>query len=432
VSIRGRLTLWYTLVLAIVLMLYAGGAYAFLSHRLRAELDRTLRTDFEAAEELARGGMPRTDHDHQPQRWIEVRDEDGALIVREGPDVALPRTAMGVSSATLANGDRVRILSGRYVVSGDLLGHPERDLPVLIRIARSEARLRHELGEFLLGMGIALPLAVALASVAGYFLARRGLAPVDRIVDRAREITVDRLTEQLPVKNPGDELGRLATTFNETFARLQRSFSEMKRFTGDAAHELRTPLTVLRSVGEVCLRDPASDARHAIGSMLEEVERMTRLVDGLLRLARADGAAEVAKLQPVDLAAFARALVERLGITAPIEADEAVMVNADPDLLGQALANVLDNAVRHSPDFVEVSVRAPGTIEVIDHGDGIAPEHMDRIFDRFYRADEARARDAGGAGLGLAIARWAVEAQGGRIEVESQPGEGATFRITLA
>ena len=407
-SIRGRLTLWYAVVLAVVLLLYAGGAYAFLVHRVYAEMDSTLRVDFEAAEAQAHD-------DHVLQRWVEVRGADGGIIARMGPG-PLPETTDGTHSYTLATGERVRILTGRYEGS-------------TIRVGRSEEHLRQRLNEFLLVLGITLPLAVALLCVAGYFLARRTLAPVDRIVERARTITSP--DERLPVESPDDELGRLATTFNEMFARLQGSFEEMKRFTGDAAHELRTPLTVLRSVGEVCLRDPRSDARQAVGSMLEEVERMSRLVDGLLRLARADGAGESAVLETIDLAEFTRALVERLGITACIEATEPVPVAADPDLLAQALGNVLDNAVRHSPDDVVVRVRTPGVVEVIDSGEGIAPEHIERIFDRFYRADEARARDTGGTGLGLAIARWAVEAQGGRIEVESAPGEGASFRITL-
>jgi len=418
-SVRGRLTLWYAAVLAVVLLLYAAGAYAFLVHRVYSEMDLTLRADFEAAEERARDGAAKPHGDEPPDRWIEVRDADGAVIAREGPAAPLPETPEGFESGTTADGEPVRVLTGRYEGA-------------TIRVARSEAHARRRLGEFLLVMGIALPLAVALLSAAGYFLARRTLAPVDRIVEHARTITAARLDERLPVENPDDELGRLASAFNATFARLQRSFEEIKRFTGDAAHELRTPLTVLRSVGEVSLRDPQSDPRAAIASMLEEVERMGRLVDGLLRLARADGAHEIAKLESIDLAAFTRALVERLGVAARVDAGSAVPVRADPELLSQALGNVLDNAVRHSPDRVEVRVRAPGTVEVTDHGEGIPPEHQERIFDRFYRVGEGRDRASGGAGLGLAIAKWAVEAQGGRIGVESRTGEGATFRIELA
>jgi len=422
-SARGRLTLWYAVVLAVVLVLYAVGAYAFLDHRLYAEMERTLRLDFEAGEALARAGVESEHtHDHAPERWIEVHDERGTLLVREGPEAPLPQAGAGVVSRTLADGEPVRMFSGDYVVDGRR---------VTIRVARSEARQRDELREFLFVMAIALPLAVGVACAGGYLLARRAFAPVDRIVERARTITADRLEERLPVENPDDELGRLAATFNDTFERLQRSFDDMKRFTGDAAHELRTPLTVLRSVGEVCLRDESADGRAAIASMLEEVERMTRLVDGLLRLARADAGASVASMETVDLAAFARALVERLGISARVDTDGPTPVRADPGLLEQVLTNVLDNAVRHSPDHVDVCVRTPGTVEIVDRGDGIAPEHLARVFERFYRVDEARARNAGGAGLGLAIARWAVEAQGGTIEAESRPGAGATFRITL-
>ncbi len=422
-SIRWRLTIWYAVILAVVLTLYAGGAYAFLVHRLDAEMNRTLRMDFEEAEEFARRGSGEKHHDdHGFRRWMEVRKIDGTLMQRYGPADPLPATDAGIQSGRLPGGEHVRILSARYEIEGS---------PVVIRVARSEAQLRHELDEFLLVLGIALPLAVALLCAGGYFLARRTLAPVDRIAEQARTITADRLTKRLPVENPGDELGRLATAFNETFARLQQSFEDMKRFTGDAAHELRTPLTVLRSVGEVCLRDAASDGREAVASMLEEVERMTRLVDGLLALARADGTRRDRTLEPLDLGAFARELVDRLGIAARFEAADGIMVRADRDLLDQALSNVLDNAARHSPDDVTVRVLAPGTIEISDEGEGIAPEHIEAIFERFYRVDEARARNTGGAGLGLAIARWAVEAQGGTIAAESTPGAGATFQITL-
>src|SRR5205823_2990825 len=176
----------------------------------------------------------------------------------------------------------VRRLSGPYTVDG---------LPVVIQVARSEEPIRRELGELLMILGAGLPLAVAIAGMGGYFLARRALAPVSRMLERARTITAERLGERLPVENPGDELGQLAAVFNDAFARLERSFEQLRRFTADASHELRTPLTAMRSVGEVGLRErrDAAAYREIIGSMLEETDRLGRVVEGLLTLSRADG-----------------------------------------------------------------------------------------------------------------------------------------------
>jgi len=265
------------------------------------------------------------------------------------------------------------------------------------------------------------------------------------MADRARTITAERLSERLPVENPGDEVGRLAVVFNETLARLEQSFDRLRRFTADASHELRTPLTALRTVGEVGLREPRDPAayREVIGSMLEEVDRVTRLVESLLLLSRADAGQVPLRREPLEVSALVREVAERLGVLAEekrvrvsVEAPPSPGVQGDPTLLRQALENLLDNAIRLSPEggTVRIAVRDAGgalAIEVGDEGPGIAPEHRARVFDRFYRVDEARSRDRGGAGLGLAIAWWAVEAHGGRIELESEVGKGSTFRIVL-
>src|SRR3989454_7579137 len=276
-SIRVRLTLWYAAALSAVLALYAGGVFAFLRHGLSADLDGGLRDDREVAEQMLErtpaGGVgwraePDDDDDEAVAgRWLEVRSPDGTLLYARPSGVP---------------GDvRVRRLSGPYTVDG---------LPVVIQVARSEEPLRRELRELLMVMGAGLPLAVGIAAMGGYFLARRALAPVSRMAERARTITAERLGERLPVENPGDELGQLAAVFNETLARLERSFDQLRRFTADASHELRTPLTAIRTVGEVGLQKDGDAAhyRDTIGSMLEEVNRLTRLVDDLLTISRAD------------------------------------------------------------------------------------------------------------------------------------------------
>jgi heavy metal sensor kinase len=358
-------------------------------------------------------------------------EEGGALRFS-----AAPPGQRGYQSIALSNDFHVRALSGPYAIDG---------LPVVIRVARSEARLRHELGEMLLILGLGLPVAVGIAGFGGYGLARRALAPVGQMADRARTITAERLSERLPVVNPDDELGHLAAIFNETFTRLERSFEELRRFTADASHELRTPLTAIRSVGEVGLREHRDENayREIIGSMLEEADRLGHLVDSLLTLSRADAGQVKLTLSRVDLVELVREVANHLGVLAEekrqslaVDAIAPVFATVDRVVFRQAVINLVDNAIKYSPEggHVRIVVRDQPqgpALEVIDTGHGIGVEDQKRIFDRFYRVDKARSRAMGGTGLGLAIARWAMEAHGGRLELESEEGRGSTFRIML-
>jgi heavy metal sensor kinase len=303
--------------------------------------------------------------------------------------------------------------------------------------------LRDLLFIFLLG----LPIAVAIAGLGGYYLARHSLAPVDRMAEQARLITAERLTERLPVDNPRDELGRLATVFNQTLMRLEASFDQMRRFTADASHELRTPLTAMRSVGEIGLRgrrDPAA-YREVIGSMLEEVDRLSLLVDRLLTLSRADSGESMLSRDRVDLCELAEEVTTQLVVLAEekqqslvVQAGRPSMCVGDRMVLRQALLNLVDNAIKYSPVGGQIAVKVSTTtggmavLDVSDTGPGIPVDLRPRVFDRFYRADRSRSREnGGGTGLGLSIARWAVEVNGGQLTLEDSDGAGATFRITL-
>jgi signal transduction histidine kinase len=249
----------------------------------------------------------------------------------------------------------------------------------------------------------------------------------------------------LPVDNPGDELGRLASVFNETFARLESSFERMRHFTADASHELRTPLTAIRSVGEVGLRGRRDESayREIIGSMLEEVDRLALLVDRLLMLSRADTGESKLSRDVVDLHILAQEIAEQLGVLAE-EKDQSIQLRledvprwiGDRMVLRQALLNLVDNAIKYSPTggAIEIRVAQSGdqtVIDVSDTGPGIPVELQSRIFDRFYRVDKARSRENGGTGLGLAIAKWAVEVNGGHLTLEPDSGTGSCFRISL-
>jgi heavy metal sensor kinase len=319
-------------------------------------------------------------------------------------------------------------------------------VPVLVRAARSEGGVRHEIRELLVVQAIGLPLGVALAALGGYLLARRALGPVSRMAARARGISAERLGERLAVENPADELGQLAATFNATFARIERSFEQLRRFTADASHELRTPLTALRSVGEVGLQERPDDKLFAdvVGSMLEEVDALTRLVDTLLALSRADAGQVHLAHEPLDLAALARDAAQHLedladdrGQQVSVEAPATpIQALGDRPVLRQAVINILDNAIKYSPSGTAIGVTvgadaSSAWIAVSDEGPGISPEDRERVFERFYRVDKARSREQGGTGLGLSLAKWGVESHGGRIELTSELGRGSTFRVVL-
>jgi heavy metal sensor kinase len=304
------------------------------------------------------------------------------------------------------------------------------------------AAVPEELAAIMVIAGIA---AVALSLLGGYLLAGRALSPVREITEKAREISADNLSERLPVHNERDEIGRLAAVFNDTLARLERSFDQLRRFTADASHELRTPLTSIRSVGEVTLRGPedAKAYREAISSMLEETERLTRLIDDLLLLARGDARSAGLNPVPLDISEMVAAVLDELKVLAEekgqiltTRAPAPVNVVADRSTMTLALSNVLHNAIMYTQNGGEIRIATGiegdrAIVEVSDNGPGIPEDQRVRIFDRFYRLDPSRSSSEGGSGLGLSIAKWAIEVNGGTIEFIGIEGSGTTCRMTF-
>jgi signal transduction histidine kinase len=279
-----------------------------------------------------------------------------------------------------------------------------------------------------------------VASLAvGWFVAGRVLAPVDRITEVAREISATDLSRRIELAGPDDELKRLADTFDGMLGRLETAFSTQQRFLADASHELRNPLATIRANLEVA-REQGSDGSEAAAAIERAIARMTRLIDDLLALARLEGT-ELHRVE-TDLGALVRELAQESGpraaersLALSVQADQAPCTG-DPDGLKRALANLVDNALRHAPRGTTVwlvtgSVDGWAWAAVADAGQGIAPEHQGLIFERFGRVDEGRARAAGGTGLGLAIARQIVQAHGGVVQVWSRPGSGAVFALCL-
>jgi heavy metal sensor kinase len=453
-----RLALSYIFLLATAMLLFTAGTAAALFLQMRAQLNHFAVQDIETIGGLisfAPGGAiaVRDDyHNHAESKrildyYLEILAPDGVVLYRNARLAnrglgGAPVAGEGVGgysprSGALPGGTRVVIVSRRHVLDGR---------PLLIRLALSEEPVWRAFEQFLVAAALVFPLMVAAATLAGYRMSHRILEPVQNMASRAGEITSSRLHERLPVHGTGDELDHLAEVFNLTLTRLDESFRQLRQFTSDASHELRTPLAAIRSIGEVGLdRDGTREEyRELIGSMLEEVNRLTRLIDELLMISRGDSGAIRLNFSTVGVFNLARETVtlleplaeekkQRLMLTGDAEAT----IQADPVFLRQALINILHNAIKYSPagsvTSVQVETKSPQSIviSVTDAGPGIAPEHRARIFDRFYRVDQGRSRAAGGFGLGLSIAQWAVQAHGGTITVSGGCGEGSTFRIAL-
>jgi len=454
-SLGTRIALWYGLLVAGCLLAYSIGVGVFFARHVEAELDRRVHEDAELAMRAVtvsdaglpvwRGQTPPWSGVHEEEgggHWLEVWGIDGTRHLADGTLEAVdlgPPPQDGHSlhqphTHALPTGP-VRVLVERIVLD---------ERPFLVRVAVSEASSRVLVRRTWLEVLLLSLLVVAVGALGGVWIARRSFAPLARLASRAERITAEQLHERLPVEGASIELDQLAAAFNQTFARLEGSFDQLKRFTADVSHELRTPLTALRAVGEVALRGThgAEGYREVIGSMLEEVDRLTRLTDELLTLARADAGEARIRREQVDLGVLVREVAEHLSVLAEekqqrLEVEVSpLVVSGDRTVLRQALVNLAANAVSYSPDRTRIRIRSgrcgdSAYLEVTDEGPGVAPEHRERLFERFYRVDKSRSRELGGTGLGLALVKWAAEAHGGRVELETELGRGSTFRIVL-
>ncbi len=385
------------------------------------------------------------------ERLLEILSPDGSVLYRNerlgdrslgGPPFpGEGENGYSGRTARLSDGTPVILISRTY----DLQGRR-----ILIRVGYSQDLIWNQLEQTLLVLLLASPLVLAGAAWAGYRIVGRALDPVSKMAHRAEEINSERLNERLPVENPGDELGHLAGVFNAMLSRIEQSFEQLQRFTADASHELRTPLAAIRSIGEVRLHEDATpeEYRDTIGSMLEEVNRLTSIVESLLTLSQADAGQIRIQVSVFPLVALVResaalleVLIEDKHLSFTLTGDEGLGAEADRLYVRQAVVNILHNAVKFTPAggsisaHVECGGKSWVELSVTDTGPGIAPEHIQNVFHRFYRVDESRANrdscNAMGAGLGLSVAEWAIKANNGEIGIRSAPGSGATFWIRL-
>jgi heavy metal sensor kinase len=427
-------------VLTLIVCIFSAAIFFFVKARLYGELDTQLDREVETISHLYR---------EEPDELKDLPSHWGITLfqVDEAGDIRQQTEAWGretLSSALQSPGSTSprswTAPSGRHYRV-----HGVTESSYRVAAAVDETSLRDTLWTLAVILATVIPFAAGLAIEGGYFLAGRVLSPVGAMAQRAREITAESLAKRLPVDNARDEFGQLATVFNDTLSRLQDAFERLRRFTADASHELRTPLTAMRSVGEVALHNrlDAVTYRDVIGSMLEEVDRLTRLVESLLVLTRADSGEVQLAPEDLELGGLAGSVIDQLRVLADEKQQELtlrapipVLAMGDAALIRHALMNLIHNAIKYTPNDGTITVEVNATdgramIEVRDSGPGIPAGHRDRIFDRFYRVDASRSRDEGGVGLGLAIARWAIEANGGQIELASGQDRGSLFRVIL-
>jgi heavy metal sensor kinase len=458
-SIGARLTFWYTGILCLTLLVLGSLAYGLLTYSLSRDVDAALHGVAQAIAEQARksGRTPvPPDLDELFRRffgfspanpYFEMLTPWGRPRSAPLPSPPLPISPQALQNAmhgvptfeTLKSAGPypVRVLIMPVLTAGQVTN--------VVQVGISLENMYNTLRRFVLIMAALFPLGLLLAGGGGWLLARRALSPVDHMTRSAQRISGEHLTERLLETGTGDELDRLARTLNEMLTRLDESFRQVRQFSADASHELQTPLTILKGEIEVALRSGRTPEEYqgVLTSSLEEIERISRLVEGLLLLARADSGVLRMDHKPVavhelvaEVAAQMQKMADDQGVSLHLEKLTPVTLCGDREQLFRLLLNLMDNAIKYTPagGRVTVSLHADASqalISVTDTGIGLSEAEQAQIFTRFYRAAQARSQSGGGAGLGLCIAQSIAEAHGGKIQVHSSPGQGSTFTVAL-
>ena len=475
-TLRARLTLWYSVVLALLLLVFSLTSYFLFARGQNrrtdadlAELAKSFLVTFqdELKDPDESGGL----QDAARQAMLEHRVRGDTLLVVDSAGKIVANSADILPSSTPASSISAHAVASssfqQFIEAASQSDRTYQNIAVergglrayavrftangqawSLVILRSLHAQHEILEEIRVAFAWLIPLGVLLASVGGYFLARRSLAPVAAMGAQAERIGAINLHDRLAVRNPNDELGRLAQTFNDLLDRLDQSFERQRRFISDASHELRTPVSILRGEAEVALsqasRSP-EEYRESLAVLHQEAQRLSRIVEDLFTLTRADaGEYRLAHSDfyldelVADCARATRALAQAKNIALVAEASEEMPVHADEDLLRRMLLNLLDNAIKYTPAGGNISVACGSVsngyeVSVTDSGPGIPADMQSRIFERFFRVDRAHSRSGtdGGAGLGLSIARWIAEAHLGRIELVRSDAAGSAFKVYI-
>ena len=460
-SISFRLVAWYAGLLAIIFVLLGGLMYLnlrrFLENDLRhSEAQRARRIAdviLVRVQQTGEAGIADEIKDwFQPEvnnRFIRVTRADGTLVYLSGPprdNVFDPAEIPIYSPSSQTEFSRkLKLANGRHVLLAGLNFKSAGNPTYLVEFGELLDPIETMLNHLFLQLALGLPLAVLIVATGGYWLVRRALTPVEHITGAAEKITQLNLSDRLPVTRTGDELERLSVSLNRMIARLDDAFANSKRFVADASHDLRTPLTILRGELESLVDDPQLNAemRERLADLLEEVIHLSKIVEQMFTLTQLDSGAATAEWTRFDLAELVRTTTDQLSLLAEDKkismscaAETPLFVQGDRSRIKQVLVNLLDNAIKYTPEKGMVQVRVQtgnghAELEVEDSGIGIPRKDLPHVFDRFYRVDQARSADSASAGLGLSIVKAICAAHGADVEAVSVPTVGSRFTVKL-
>ena len=477
-SLRFKLTLWYVLILGILLISFSTFLYFTLSNSLYRDVDNKLRSlaelvSSESSSPLSKFGFGNIDQALETSmnlkpigKFIQVLDESGN-IGRKSENLKNVQLPIGLNALKNASKGLITFETNRSIANTPLriITFPvveNNHVTKIVQIASSLEEVEDALNTLFIILIITVPLALMVASLGGQFLAHKALKPVDDITQTARMITSQNLNQRIIPPKVKDEISRLIETFNGMISRLDQSFRQIKQFSSDASHELKTPLTILKGEVEVMLRKERTQQEYqqTLKSNLEEINRMSQIVEDLLLLSRADtGQIELNK-GDINLAEILSQVVAQMDMLARSKGLDLSASNNHRDIhifgdalrIREMLINLIENGIKYTEEggSIHISLQKefpPAEryrsdrserekerfvkIIVSDTGIGISKEDQEKIFNRFFRVDKARSREQGGSGLGLSICKWIVEAHQGEIEVESELGKGSSFIVKL-
>lgn len=458
-SLRFRLIIWYAGLLIWVFVLLGVamslGLDHYLERSLRESLDRRARQIGESLlAQIEQTGdafvVAEINARYAPEsydRFIRVTRSSGKVLYASGrtKDSSFDPTHLPILKPDInRNFARKETLPNdtEILVATTVFKQREK---FFIEVGGPLRPIKTILGQMLFGLALGLPAVVAVAVGGGYLLVGRALAPVIKIAESAERITLHNLSERLPLTPTGDELEQLSRALNHMIARLHEAFEQNRRFLADASHELRTPITALRGELESVVEQArtAPELCDRIGSALEEVDRLAKIVERLFAISRLDAGEAQGEWVRFDLAHLAATTAEQMcllaedkGVSVKCESAQAVFVQGDRARLKQVVVNLLDNAIKYTPQGGSVTLRVgmindSALLQVEDNGIGIPAGALPHVFERFFRVDKARSREMGGAGLGLAIVKSICVAHGGQVDVQSTEGRGSRFSVEL-
>ena len=456
-TVRARLTLWYSGILFLILLIFGVALLAYFHQNLKWGLDQAILTRAAAMEHTVEESAGHIDFSEIQEmdsfeisslpKYIQIMNIEKQILVKSLNlgDVSLtpaPRQWNKILNNNIVFGT-LHLDQGKGIRYGCVPAHWRGKIKYILIVGVPLESIQRPVDRLRMALLLLIPIVLIFGGLGGWFLAGKSLRPLNDLTQRARSITANQLNRPLAISNAGHEIQELIDVFNEMIHRLDASFRQIKQFTADASHELRTPLTVIKGESEVALRaerDPKA-YRETLRRIVEEADYMTRIVESLLFLSRIDAGQLLLKMEPVNLSALAESVVRELKFLAQeknihlfARTEKPIIIEGDSERLEQVMKNLVDNSLKYTEPGGEISVEVfqeerKAVLRVADTGIGIPAADLPRIFDRFYRVDKSRSRKIGGSGLGLSIVKWIVDAHHAEIDIQSQEGKGTTVNV---